>query len=506
MLPNKIENWDWYNDTLGSEWYVENVKPSVNKWLGGTLRLFVWYVYEGANYRQPEASVLYIQGSMPNGTTLAQMNAVYAQIEAYLGQYDVEIKQFVTNVYSGQFAQTQIYFNADYNLGFPHQLKSRLIAFSINLGGVDWNVYGVGKGFSTGSGSMPPRYRLKMYGYNKTQLNEQAEQMAQKLETHPRVKTVNVEANVNWWTKDLYEYQLSLNKYQLAAQRLYPNQLRPIFANFNQNTYPDLYTPQQQGIRLVNQKLAKNDLWVLQNKPIRLDSQLVNFSTISQLTKEKVAGAIHKENQQYIQMLEWEYTGSARFGNKHLEKCQSEMEKELPLGYRIEQAGFGAWQQQGQKQYGLFLLIIALIFFICAVQFESFRQAFAIILLIPISFIGIFITFYYFDFNFDQGGYTSFILLSGLVVNGLILIINDYNYYQKRFPNRSFLDNYTKAFFQKITPVLLTIFSTALGLLPFLWHGQQEVFWFSLAIGTIGGLIFSIFVLVFLIPLFLQKK
>ncbi|MEM1120578.1 MAG: hypothetical protein AAGJ18_09010 [Bacteroidota bacterium] len=48
MLPNKIDDWDWYNDTLGSEWYVENVKPQVNKWLGGTLRLFAWYVYEGA--------------------------------------------------------------------------------------------------------------------------------------------------------------------------------------------------------------------------------------------------------------------------------------------------------------------------------------------------------------------------------------------------------------------------------------------------------------------------
>lgn len=353
---------------------------------------------------------------------------------------------------------------------------------------------------------MPPRYRLKMYGYNKEQLNNQAQRMAQKLAVHPRVKTVNIEANVNWWTKDLYEYQLQLDKERLAAIDLTPQQIRPIFAKFNRATYADLYTPQQQGIRLTPQSLATNDLWVLQNRPIQLDSQLVNFSAISQLVKQKVAGAIHKENQQYLQLLEWEYTGSARFGGQHLDKCMSEMEQELPLGYRMEKANYNFFQQQQKKQYLLFLLIIGLIFFICAIQFESFRQALAIILLIPISFIGIFLTFYCFDFNFDQGGYTSFILLSGLVVNGLILIINDYNYYRKRFPKRSFLQNYTKAFGQKIAPVLLTIISTALGLLPFLWHGQQEVFWFSLAIGTIGGLIFSIFVLVFFIPLFLQKK
>jgi len=505
MLPNKIEDWTWYNETLGSEWYVEHIKPEVNKWLGGSLRLFVWYVYEGANYQQPSETVLYIQGSMPNGTTLAQMNAVYEQIDAYLGQFDTEIKQYVSNVYSGQFAQTQIFFKEGYELSFPHQLKSRLIAFSINLGGVEWNVYGVGKGFSNSSGSMPPRYRLKMYGYNKTQLNEQAQRMAQKLEIHPRVKKVNIEANIDWWTKDLYEYKLSLDKRRLAEQQLIPIQIRPIFDDFNQSTYPNLYTPQQTGVRLVNQSLDKNDLWILQNRSISIDSQFINFKDISQLSKQKVAGAIHKEDQQYIQLLEWEYTGSARFGNKHLDKCKTEMEKELPLGYKMENAQQGFWNQEAKKQYYLFLLIIALIFFICAIQFESFRQAFAIVLLIPISFIGIFLTFYCFDFNFDQGGYTSFILLSGLVVNGLILLINDYNYYQKKYPLRSFIDNYSKAFIQKVTPVLLTIISTALGLIPFLWHGQQEVFWFSLAVGTIGGLLFSVLVLVFFIPLFLRK-
>jgi multidrug efflux pump subunit AcrB len=182
------------------------------------------------------------------------------------------------------------------------------------------------------------------------------------------------------------------------------------------------------------------------------------------------------------------------------------MEKELPLGYTIEEAYLNFWNQKESKQYQLFLLIIGLIFFICAIQFESFSQAMVIVLLIPISYIGVFLSFYSFDFNFDQGGYTAFILLSGLVVNSLILIINDYNYYRKRFPKRSFLQNYIKAFSHKITPVLLTIISTALGLVPFLWHGEQEVFWFSLAIGTIGGLLFSIIVLFFLIPVFLIRN
>ena len=49
-------------------------------------------------------------------------------------------------------------------------------------------------------------------------------------------------------------------------------------------------------------------------------------------------------------------------------------------------------------------LAVVLIFFICALLFESLRQAFAIVLLIPVSCIGVFLTFYYFDVRLDQGG------------------------------------------------------------------------------------------------------
>ncbi|MBL0111164.1 MAG: hypothetical protein IPP42_09995 [Saprospiraceae bacterium] len=39
----------------------------------------------------------------------------------------------------------------------------------------------------------------------------------------------------------------------------------------------------------------------------------------------------------------------------------------------------------------------------------------------------------------------------------------------------------------------MTTLSAICGLLPFIWEGQQEVFWFSLAVGVIGGLVFSMY-------------
>ena len=87
-----------------------------------------------------------------------------------------------------------------------------------------------------------------------------------------------------------------------------------------------------------------------------------------------------------------------------------------------------------------------------------------------------------------------------------IFIIAEYNTLRKRYPHAPDLNLYIKAFHHKIVPTLLTILSTVAGLVPFLMYGQNEVFWFALGVGTIGGLLMSLVVIVFYLPLFLGMK
>jgi multidrug efflux pump subunit AcrB len=147
-------------------------------------------------------------------------------------------------------------------------------------------------------------------------------------------------------------------------------------------------------------------------------------------------------------------------------------------------------------------LLIVGIFFICTVLFENFKQPVYIIVIIPISFIGLFLIFSLFDFYFDQGGYAAFVMLGGLAVNAGIFIINDLNNRGSGQYNRNVL----KSVAGKAIPILLTIMSTCFGLIPFLIEGQNEIFWFSLAIGTIGGLIFSMVGVFWVLPMLLWKK
>ncbi len=151
------------------------------------------------------------------------------------------------------------------------------------------------------------------------------------------------------------------------------------------------------------------------------------------------------------------------------------------------------------------MLIAVIIYFIGAILFESLRQPLVVISLIPISFIGVFLTFYLTGFRFDQGGFAAFVLLCGIVVNAGFYVINEYNHIL-RTSGSSALRCYVKAFNRKIVPIALTVVSTILGLIPFLFEGDGEVFWFSFAIGTMGGMAFSLIALLLYLPLFLPMK
>ncbi len=57
----------------------------------------------------------------------------------------------------------------------------------------------------------------------------------------------------------------------------------------------------------------------------------------------------------------------------------------------------------------------------------------------------------------------------------------------------------------KALPVFLTVLSTLLGMVPFLIDKKDDNdFWFTFAVGSMGGLIFSILAYVFVMPILLN--
>lgn len=163
------------------------------------------------------------------------------------------------------------------------------------------------------------------------------------------------------------------------------------------------------------------------------------------------------------------------------------------------------WSKENQKSWLLLVLIIVIIFFTTSILFNSLKQPLSVICVIPVSYIGVFLTFYLFKLNFDQGGFASFILLCGITVNASIYIINEYNNVKRAKPAMPSIQAYLKAWNSKIIPIFLTVVSTILGFIPFML-GQKEGFWFPLAAGTIGGLVMSMVAIFIYLPVFTLKR
>lgn len=497
-----------YNKTFGNPIYIEKVKPISDKILGGTLRLFTNYVFESSYYSKPQETVLYVNALMPDATTVDQTNDVFLRLENFLSRYG-GVSQYISDIDKG-YGEMSIHFKKGYERSMlPSSLLSDLIAYSLNFDGIEWNVYGVGDGFSNAKGNNAPiKYQTRIYGFNYDELTRHAEELRKRFLEHPRVHKAEVLGKDVYREKPRFEYRLNLQKEMFALKNISPDENYRKISGLSGNSLGVATYFYNKSLENVNIQLGgsqKFNKWNLYNSPV--DKQkLRNMAT---LEKNIVYGNIDKENQQYVKSVCFDYVGSDKFGRQFLDKIVAQANHDLPLGYRVEVRDNYYWFFQNQKiSYAYILLVLVIMYFLCSILFESLWQPLALIAMVPLSFIGVFLTFYIFDINFDQGGYAAFVLLCGITVNSALYIINQRNNLATdvRMKRRGSLRLYLKAYNTKIVPILLTILSTILGFIPFLTGGQNEAFWYALAAGTIGGLSFSIVVIYVYLPLFFISK
>lgn len=515
MLPERMEGdgktAELYNETLGSAKYKEKIKPVVDIALGGSLRLFIQKVYNGSYFTRNEELVLTANANLPNGSTLKQMNALVSKMETYLTQFK-EIKQFHTSVYGPRRGSISVYFTKEHQKsGFPYTLKSNIVSKALQLGGGSWDVYGLeDQGFSNDVRESAGSFRVKMYGYNYDELSHQAEELKKLFLTHRRIKEVTIGSNFSWWKDDYQEFYFDLNKERLAQEGISTNGLfasvRPIFGQ-DMEIGSVLTEEGTERIKLSSRQSGEYDIWAMRYFPYGNGHKQYKISELASVEKGQMPQEVAKENQQYRLCLQYEYIGASEQGHRILDKDLEAFREGLPLGYTAEsERQQWSWGKEANKQYLLLLVVIAIIFVITSILFNSLKQPLAIIFVIPVSYIGVFLTFYWFKLNFDQGGFASFVLLCGITVNASIYILNEYNAVRRRFPRLSPLRAYTKAWNTKIIPIFLTVVSTILGFIPFMVGTDKEAFWFPLAAGTIGGLIMSVVGVFLFLPILTLKR
>lgn len=523
MLPDKIKveeidpasRWlkpaEKYNEMVNKPVYKEKIKPVINQALGGSLRLFAEKVYEGSYFTRSEETVLSVSASMPNGTTIEQMNHLVSRMEAFLSGFE-EIKQFQTNIHNARQAYIAIHFTKESERsGFPYLLKSRIISKALELGGGSWNVWGLmDQGFSNNVRENAGSYRIVMYGYNYDELYVWAEQLREKLLEARRIQSVTINSEFSWWKDDYLEFYFDLNKARIAQENIHPvslySSLQPLLGS-DIHTGSILYEKEKENLKLLSRQSYTYDVWNILNTTQWIQDRPYKLSELAAVEKAQTPQNVVRVNQQYRLCLQYEYIGANNQGNRIQERILREFNQQLPMGYTAQKEDYEwYWGQKDKKQYLLLALIVVIIFFTTSILFNSLKQPLAVIFVIPISYIGVFLTFYWFKLNFDQGGFASFVILCGITVNASIYILNQYNQIRSKNSSIPLPKAYLKAWNAKIVPIFLTVISTILGFIPFMIGSQKEGFWFPLAVGTIGGLIMSVIGIFFYLPLFTLKK
>ena len=173
---------------------------------------------------------------------------------------------------------------------------------------------------------------------------------------------------------------------------------------------------------------------------------------------------------------------------------------DIPEGYFIEYGGTYEDMHEAFVSLAQALAIaIILIYMIMAAQFESLLHPFVIMFTVPLSFIGAVFGLIVFHKTLSVPAFMGMIILSGVVVNNGIVMIDYINHLRRKGvkPLEAIVEGATI----RLRPVLITTFTTVAGMLPMaLSQTQGSELRSPMAVAVAGGLLFSTFLTLFVIP------
>lgn len=395
--------------------------------------------------------------------------------------------------------------------GFPLQLKQELVGLATNLAGVGVNVSGFDQEpyyYNPDTGSHLP-FNIHISGYNYEKLMEFSNEFKKNLLKHRRIKEVEVQTDMQFWwgAKDKY-YSFKVNREKLKRFNLSPQYLLFLVGTvLQENTRANRlrYNDRDLYVEIKAADVDKMELDDILNKYLETpQGKRFRVKEVVDIEFSTQKGGITRENQEYKAMVQWDYLGSAKSGDRFHRTVYNRLQ--VPVGFKksLEERRFRITEEEeGQLKWAL-LLSIGLILLLLGMLYESFLQPFLIILAVPLALIGVFIAFVLWDFSFDSTGYIGVILLSGIVVNNAILLIDNINRHVRQ--SGKIIESIAIATKERIRPIFMTSMTTVLGMLPLVLLREatatQSDIWSSLALCIVGGLTTSAILILLVLPIF----
>lgn len=173
---------------------------------------------------------------------------------------------------------------------------------------------------------------------------------------------------------------------------------------------------------------------------------------------------------------------------------------DIPDGYKVEMTGEDETINESMKQLVLMLVLaVIFIYLIMVVQFQSLLSPFIIMFSIPLAFTGGFIALLLTGQEINVLAMLGFIMLSGLIVNNGIVLIDYIN--QARRAGASKKEAIIESGKTRVRPILMTVLTTVLAMLTTaLGIGDGSDMMRPMAITLIGGLVYGTLLTLIVIP------
>jgi len=232
------------------------------------------------------------------------------------------------------------------------------------------------------------------------------------------------------------------------------------------------------------------------------DGLQVPLMALVNLTEDSGPTEIRRQNRQTGLRVSAQLDGITPEEAKEAIKARMDL-MNLPAGYDWAfGGGFEDDQEAMQAMLFTILLAIAIIYIVLAAQFESLVYPASMICTILFSVIGVYWFFLVTGTTFTLMAMIGILILIGVVVNNGIVLIDHVN--QLRQAGLSREDALLRAGRERLRPILMTVGTTVLGLAP-LCIGTTQIGgngppYFPMARAIVGGLLFSTFVSLVLLP------
>ena len=167
----------------------------------------------------------------------------------------------------------------------------------------------------------------------------------------------------------------------------------------------------------------------------------------------------------------------------------------LPPGYNLEWGGeYESSLIAKEPLKRSFPLCVLGMFFIIVFLFNSYRKPIIIMLIVPLSIIGVAVGLWIFNLSFSFMAILGFLGLSGMLIKNAVVLIDQINLDLKagKTQYKAVLD----AAVSRLRPVTMAAGTTILGMLPLI----TDPFYANMAVTIMGGLCAATFLTLLLVP------